>query len=180
MTEQDVKTADQHQKAMDLASRYLSYKPRTRKELCSHLREKGIDEENISLCADLLEEYHLLDDLQYSRMYIESMMDRGRGMMRIRRELIQKGISQETIEEGLQLIEEVPSEEDMALQQARDAVMGEDIASMDYRQRERLKGRIARRLAGRGFRTEAIYQAITKAAEERLQEQKEESPDERE
>ena len=175
MTEQDVKPEETRQKAMDLASRYLSYKPRTRKELCAHLREKGIDEENISLCADLLEEYHLLDDLQYSRMYIESMMDRGRGMMRIQRELNQKGISREIIEESLEMMEEMPSEDDMALQQAEDAVRGEDIAAMDYRQRERLKGRIARRLAGRGFRTEAIYQAVAKAVEDRLQEQREET-----
>ena len=174
MTEHDVPQTPVRQEVMDRAAKYLAYRPRTRQELCRHLQEKGVDTEEANRCADWMEEYHLVDDLEFSRLYIETMLQRGRGMERIRRELRQKGISELMIEDAQLLLEEIPDEYETALQQAIETLQGVDVQSMDHREREKQKGRIARRLAGRGFRTETIYRAVREAFEQRRQQQSEE------
>ena len=75
------------ERCMERASRFLSYKPRTRHELIKHLTERGFGMEEASLCADRMEEYRLIDDLEYSRMYFEAMFERGKGQDRIRQAL---------------------------------------------------------------------------------------------
>lgn len=161
---------------MDRASKYLAYKPRTRADLVRHLRERGCDEEEACLCADLLEEYHLLDDLDYSRMYMESMIRRGRGMARICRDLRAKGVDANTIEDARADLdtEGLPGEDQVALEAALAAVADQDLLHMDYREREKVKGRIARRLAGRGFSTDTIFTAVRRAFQQREADQREE------
>lgn len=151
---------------MERASRYLAYKQRTRQELCRHLRDRGFSEEEVRACADQLEEYNLLNDLEYSSLYIESMLQRGRGMERIRRELMTKGVDRNTIEDAIAQMEELPDEEQVAMEQAILMLDGIDTAGMDHQEREKIKARIARRLAGRGFRTDTIYRTARKAMEQ--------------
>lgn len=155
-------TSDQ---VMDLAGKYLAYKPRTRKELCDHLLKKGCSESQAAECADRMEEYHLIDDVEYSRAYIESRTASGRGMARIRAELSAKGVDRNTIEDALLLTGGLPDEYAMALEQARAAVSGLDVSAMDYAERQKVLGRIARRLAGRGFSPDTVYRASKKAIE---------------
>lgn len=165
---------DAYDKAVDLATKYLSYKPRTRRELEEHLKKKGCSADVISSCCNMMEEYHLLDDLQYCRMYIESRLESGKGMARIRQELLSKGIDRYTIEDALPLLEDLPDERDMALQMAKDAAADLDLLSMDYNEKQKARARIARRLAGRGFQTDAVFTAVRKAFDEREQAQREE------
>ena len=66
---------------------YLNSRPRTRQELIRHLKDKGFSENEILETVDELEQYHYIDDLAYSRMYFEYGFQKGRGRMRIRREL---------------------------------------------------------------------------------------------
>ncbi|MBQ9016381.1 MAG: regulatory protein RecX [Firmicutes bacterium] len=164
-------TSEIREKCMERASRYLAYKPRTRQELTRHLQGRGFPEEEINACADQLEEYNLLNDLDYASLYIETMTQQGRGMERIRRELAAKGVDRNTIEDAIAEMEELPDEEELALEQA--ARMLEDLepAGLDFREREKIKARIARRLAGRGFRTDTIYRAVRQAMERAMNEE---------
>lgn len=162
------------QEVLDRAARYLAYKPRTRHQLRQYLLERGTDRELVEECLDLMEEYHLLDDLQYSVMYMESMAERGRGMARIRRELIQKGVSSQVIEDALARAEGLPSEEERALALAADAAEGLDLLRMDYRQKQKEMGRIAGRLSRRGYPSELVYRSVKTAFARREEEQKEE------
>ena len=161
------------EKTLDRASRYLAYKPRTRKELCRYLKDHGVGTQEAEECADLLEEYHLLDDLEYARVYAESMLQRGRGLERIRRELAQKGISRNTIEDGLALLEEMPDEDEAALEQAKDLLLDEDLVGMDYHEKQKLKSRIAGRLSRQGYRMETVYRAVREAFEQTERDQRE-------
>ena len=156
-------TFEVSEKCMERASRYLAYKQRTRQELCRHLRDRGFSEEEITACADQLEEYNLLNDLEYSSLYIESMLQRGRGIERIRRELMAKGVDRNTIEDAIAQMEDLPDEEELAMEQAILMLDGIDTSGMDYAEREKIKARIARRLAGRGFRTDTVYRVCRQA-----------------
>ena len=84
-------------------------------------------------------------------------------MERIRRELMTKGVDRNTIEDAIAQMEELPDEEQVAMEQAMLMLDGIDTAGMDYQEREKIKARIARRLAGRGFRTDTIYRVARKA-----------------
>ena len=173
MTNDDM-TKDLPEEIMDRAAKYLAYQPRTRQELCRHLRERGARPEDVQRCADLMEEYHLIDDLEYARMYIESRLESGRGMARIRRELQQKGVSAFVIEDAAALLEEIPDEYEIALQQAEAAIAGEDLRSMDYADKRKLMGRISGRLVRRGYRTQTVYSAVRTAFARREEAQQDE------
>ncbi|MBQ9061189.1 MAG: regulatory protein RecX [Firmicutes bacterium] len=156
-------TFEVSEKCIERASRYLAYKPRTRQELCRHLKERGFGSDEINACADQLEEYKLLNDLEYASLYIESMLQRGRGMDRIRRELMTKGVDRNTIEDAIAQMEDLPDEEEIAMDQAMQMLDGVHLKGLDYQEREKIKARIARRLASRGFRADTIYRIARKA-----------------
>ena len=156
-----------YEEVLDRAAKYLAYKPRTRRQLCDHLKSRGAGEEDIARCVEMMESYHLLDDMEYTRMYIESRLSSGKGMNRIRQELRQAGIENSMIEDALLLVEDLPDEYEMALDQARAVMETENTADMDYADRQKLMARAARRLAGRGFSTDTIYRAVRAAMDER-------------
>lgn len=161
------------ERALNIASRYLSFKPRTKGETAKHLKDKGIGPKEISACISLLEEYRLLDDLEYSRMYMETMLQRGRGMARICRELQNKGVDRFIIEDAQLLIEEdAPDEYEMALEQASAALEDEDVLNMDYREKQKIRSRIAGRLARRGYGTDTVLRAVRTAFAQREEEQR--------
>ena len=85
---------------------YLNSRPRTRQELIRHLKDKGFSENEILETVDELEQYHYIDDLAYSRMYFEYGFQKGRGRMRIRRELAEKGVAADVIEIAFEELEE--------------------------------------------------------------------------
>ena len=136
---------------------YLNSRPRTRQEVMRHLKDKGFSEEEILETVKELEEYHYIDDLAYSRMYFEYGFEKGRGRNRIRRELAEKGVSSEIIEIAYDELEEVPDEFEMALSIAGSIVRGIDPSELEYSEKRKLEGRIGRRLAGRGFSMDTIY-----------------------
>ncbi len=146
--------------ARDRALRYLNARMCSCEQMRSYLLRKGHEEEEIEpVIAELLE-YHYLDDLRYAEVMIRSGFDKGRGIRRIRSDLRAKGVSPEIIAEAEEAMEETPDEYAMAEEIARSILSGIDSSEMDYREKEKLKARIARRLAGRGFSTEIIYRVI--------------------
>ncbi len=160
------------EKLLDRAARYLAYKPRTSRQLRSYLAEHGAGEEEAEECVKMMEEYHLLDDLEYSRSYIDTKAREGHGMNRIRRELAQKGVPASVIEDALAEIDDLPEEEETALAQALAAVEGVDILNMEYPDKQKLMGRIAGRLSRRGFSAETVYRSVRTAFARREEEQR--------
>ena len=117
---------------------YLNSRPRTRQELIRHLKDKGFSENEILETVDELEQYHYIDDLAYSRMYFEYGFQKGRGRMRIRRELAEKGVAADVIEIAFEELEEIPDEFETAYSIAesivRAGVCGEAEAGGEDRQ----------------------------------------------
>ena len=155
---------------------YLNSRPRTRQELIRHLKDKGFSENEILETVDELEQYHYIDDLAYSRMYFEYGFQKGRGRMRIRRELAEKGVAADVIEIAYEELEEIPDEFETAYSIAESIVRGIDPKELEFAEKRKLEGKIGRRLAGRGFSMDTIhkvcllYTSVRKSIQSKQQE----------
>lgn len=90
------------QKAISVAMGYISYRPRSEKELTSHLRKKKCSPETISKTVRLMQKYRYLDDEAFARQFIRSRKNRTpKSKSAISYELGQKGISPQMIEDLL-------------------------------------------------------------------------------
>jgi regulatory protein len=80
--------------AKQSAYRMLSYRDRTSHELDVKLKEKGFSEEVISEVISFLQKTGVLDDGRFARQWARSRTEyRHIGPIRLRRELLEKGIS---------------------------------------------------------------------------------------
>lgn len=142
------------------AVRYLGVKPRTRKQVISYLQRKGFEEDEIIETANELEEYHYIDDFNYSVMYFEYGFEKGRGIARIKRELSEKGVDSEIIDEAYEELENVPDQYDAASDIAAGILRGIDIDELEYEEKRKLQAKIGRRLVSRGFSSDVVYKVI--------------------
>lgn len=86
--------ADASERAHSIAVNFISYRPRSSKEIHDKLACKGFTREIAIEVIDQLKEFDLLDDLQFARMFVRDKL-RGKPMGRamLRRKLLEKGIS---------------------------------------------------------------------------------------
>jgi len=92
-----------------VAYNYLSYRPRSLKELRSKLKEKGISESSAEEIIEYFIEHKFLDDYQYSKSYIENLkLKKPIGRRSLQQKLSMKGIDKEIIQK---VIDENYSEE---------------------------------------------------------------------
>ena len=134
------------QKALDL----LLYRTRTEKELKDKLLERGYSDEECEEALDYVRHYGYVDDDDYARRYI-SAHGREKGAAAIRRELREKGIQEDTLEEVLY---DLPDEEEV-LEEMLIKKAGEP-HSLDEKEFRRLYGFFMRK----GFTSGKIIQAL--------------------
>ena len=79
-----------------------SYK--TEKEVVEKLQMKGYEEKHIECAIQFLKEYKFLNDDYYAEAFIRDKLN-SKGSMRIKQDLIKKGIPREVIEEKLEGID---------------------------------------------------------------------------
>jgi regulatory protein len=95
-----LRTEDAKVRAYQTAMRYLSYRPRSVKEIQSRLEREDIDDKIIGQTIGRLLEQNLIDDRKYAELFTESRIQhKPVGISRLRRELRQKGIAGQIIEE---------------------------------------------------------------------------------
>lgn len=88
--------------AKETAYRLLSYRDRSSKEIVLKLEEKGFAEGMIVETLSFLREAGYLDDVRFARQWAQSRMERRRlGPIRLKGELLEKGIPSDLIEEVL-------------------------------------------------------------------------------
>jgi regulatory protein len=110
LTEQ--KIADlQHKNEIEVglqkALRFLSYRPRSEKEVRLNLKKHQIDEVNIETIIDRLQQTRLLDDAEFARSWVENRSEfRPRGRRALQMELRQKGLPEDEIEGALSDLDE--------------------------------------------------------------------------
>ena len=95
---------DQIRKGYQLAINYLSYRMRATKEMINYLKTKELDSNNITSVVDRLTKENYLNDGDFAKAFVRSRKNltlKGPGV--IRRELIEKGMSEKEINEALKL-----------------------------------------------------------------------------
>ncbi len=100
-------TKDVLEKAKQSAYRYLSFRPRSIKEVEKSLSRKGFDENTVEQVMDRLLELELVDDRAFAHYWIEQRETfKPRGHRALRHELYQKGIDREIVDSVLIEVDE--------------------------------------------------------------------------
>jgi len=90
------------ERARQVCLNQLEYAPRTRAELASVLRRKGVDEQAAEQVLGRFAEVGMIDDAQFAKMWVTSR-HRGKGLARqaLRHELRRKGVDEESVAEAV-------------------------------------------------------------------------------
>ena len=138
--------------AFDTALYYLTFRDRSRKELCDKLMEKGYNEEEIEDAIGKLMSYGYIDDERYAKSYICSQM-RAKGRRRIAMELSGKGVDAGMTRE---LFAELAPDEGETIYDLLEKRYG----NLDFDDESQMR-RMYSFFARRGFRYEDIRRAVS-------------------
>jgi regulatory protein len=147
--------------AKEIAYRFISYKPRTLKEVSDKLKAKGFQSDLVSKVVEELKNYGFINDLEYARNFVlNKSRSKTLGALALRRELLSKGISSEIVDEVLSERENLIDEFEIALDLAQGKL--KQIKSLKKRKRGRdeYKRRIYEFLLRRGFKFETINRVM--------------------
>jgi regulatory protein len=101
------KSVSQQQSPLDVAYRYLSYRPRSESEIRVWLERKGFGRRAIESTVSTLKKKKLLDDLAFARFWRESRESSSpRSRTALRSELRHKGIDPDVVAEALDGLDE--------------------------------------------------------------------------
>lgn len=159
----------------DTALNYLKHRARSVFEVKSHLLSGGFPEEEINEALRYLQEYRYLDDAEYCSDYIRYGVRKGRGPVRLQRELAEKGIEAGLIRRALDESFDRQTEKEAAMKEAgklleravkASAASGsgpagetEDGCGTGWPDEKTIAG-IGRKLASLGYHSEVIYDII--------------------
>ena len=140
---------------LDCAFYYINKRRHTKKELIDKLIKKEYDVSVAMEVADYLEEAQYIDDSDYARRFIlDAMRIKKHGLVRIKRDLVQKGVDRQIIDSVIENLELDTS-----------SVLTDLIASKafnmdlnDEKQLNRLYGFLLRRGFKYGDINEALYE----------------------
>lgn len=96
-----IQQEEQYQKALNAAAKQLSYRALSQEQLRDKLLAKGVAEDAVEYAVAWLEARGLLDDAAFAASVTRSYRKRGYGLLRIRQELRQRGISREIADAAL-------------------------------------------------------------------------------
>lgn len=139
------------------ALRFLKIRPRAVEELRKKLELKGFEAEEINETLKWLKDIQLLDDRAFTKSWIQYRLARPFGFIRIIRELKEKGVADEIIQEAVNLAKEDYSSESTALVVAKRR--WQRFSSIDPQKR---KKRIYDYLLRRGFSPSEVIKVIKK------------------
>jgi len=161
-------------KLMEKALRFLSFRPRSEREVRDHLRKKfpiSIDSRNCRLrtfkfqisvsqivdnVLDRLKHLGYVDDLEFARWWIEQRQTHSpRGARLIRSELFQKGVAQEIIDKVL------PEDEEGEVEQALKTAQ-KKLRSYQKLDPREFKQKMGQYLARKGFDWEVVRETLNR------------------
>ncbi|MBN2284833.1 MAG: RecX family transcriptional regulator [Tissierellales bacterium] len=152
---------EEHHKALNAALNLLSYQQRTLHEIDERLKAKGYDEGIIGIILDKLVEVGYLNDEKYVADFIRDKIKLKKyGSLKIRHQLMNRGIDQELISNGLEKIEELEM-----LNNAKTLIRKKAVTLKDLEEHKK-KARLYRYLAGKGYDYPLIHKAINEFNEE--------------
>lgn len=145
-------TSKAYHSAFDTALYYITYKDRTKKEICIKLKEKGYSSSDIDYAIEKLMLYGYINEEGYTLSYINSNVGK-KSAGRILAELVQRGIDKELILEKLEDFQW--SEEESIIH-----VLESRFSTADFED-ERTKRRVYNYFLRRGFHYHTISNALS-------------------
>lgn len=145
-------------KLMEKALRFLSFRPRSEREVKDHLKKKSqlSSDEIIDGVLSRLKHLGYINDLEFVRWWIEQRQAHSpRGAQLIKSELYQKGIAQEIVDQVLP--EDEKGEVEQALKTAKKKLRA--YQKLDSRE---FKQKMGQYLARKGFDWETIKEALNR------------------
>ena len=128
-------------------------------DLQKRLRAKGYAAEESEAAVTRLQELGYVDDEAYARSFASDAARKGKGRLRIARELAQKGADAQTAKAALEAVAEdgdLPSERERAMEAAQRMLHGEEKPD------EKMLARIGRRLSSLGYEPSVIWDVLGK------------------
>jgi regulatory protein len=157
-----IKKADQFQRCLNAAYRLLGYRPRSESELRQRLQRRSFDGDSVAAVLARLKTQGLVDDLAFARFWQENRQSfRPRSQWLTRRELRQKGVSQDIIDRVATGLDDEDSAYRAALLKAR------RLATADYESFRRKLGQFLKR---RGFGYGLIKTTVERVWQEAISE----------
>jgi regulatory protein len=149
--------ADTRERAHHIAVNFISYRPRSSKEVTDKLTRKGFTADLAREVVERLRELMLINDLEFARMFIRDKL-RGKPMGRalLRRKLLDKGISFQATERVLKEYVTDENEQEAAKALAIRKLKMSRARFSDLEPVVRQK-RLADYLLNRGFSSEVAY-----------------------
>jgi regulatory protein len=145
-------------RCINAADRLLSFRPRSEAELRERLKKRGFPTEHIEIVILKLKEQHLLDDSKFAEFWSENRETfKPRSRWLTGRELAQKGVDAEVINQVISGIDEDESAYQAALPRAH------RFAAFEHDEFRRKMGAYLQR---RGFNYSVINRAVKKVWEE--------------
>ncbi|MCD8089565.1 MAG: RecX family transcriptional regulator [Clostridiales bacterium] len=146
-------------KAKETALRFLGFRMRSRKEIYDRLKKDDFAEEITEGVIAFLEEYGYIDDKAFAKAYIdEKRRLKGYGGIRLKQELLCKGISREIID-GFS--DELENDDIEIIKKAIDKKL-KGRPPEDMKEKQRLFGHLIRK----GFPYEKAKEALAEYIEE--------------
>lgn len=149
---------DPYELAREICLRQLAVRPRTRAELATALKKKGVAEEVSSAVLDRYDEVGMIDDAAFARAWVSSRhRSKGLASRALAQELRQRGVEQEVAVEALSELDsdtEAQTALDLAMRKLR-TTRGEPEAVF-----RRLVGMLARKGYPGGVAVRAVKEAL--------------------
>lgn len=117
------------------AHNFVSYKPRTEKQVRDKLKEKQFSLENIEKAIEFLYEFDLLDDRSFAKSFIESKVKmKNYGISRMKVEMLKRGLDKDLVEDSLKQYYPHDSSYDLALELANKKL--KQLANKDFQKKK--------------------------------------------
>lgn len=148
---EELREADLVEKGAKAAFQYLSYRPRSEKEIRQRLSRRGFDNV-MEKVVERLKGQGLVDDVAFAQFWKDNRISfKPRSQRLLRRELIQKGVAEEVVAEVLGDIDDGLNAIAAGRRKAR------LLANNDYPE---FRHRLTTYLRGRGFSYDTINSAV--------------------
>ncbi len=157
----DCSNAEHKSRCHERALRLLGQRAHSVHELRNKLIRKGFDTAIVDDEISELLRYRLLDDQSFAEAYCREKLigSRAIGPIRIRRDLLKRGIDSGIIQQVLQDIED-EDEPDATYERALAAAHSKLRLIQDRSDSRKVRGKIIRFLQGRGFPQSTIMQVL--------------------
>ncbi len=149
---------DDFEKFYNKALKFLSFRPRSEKEIIDKLKSKKASEDIIKKIIEKLKEYKFIDDLEFAKAWVNSRIKTNqRGWRLIQSELKLKGISKEIID-NIYDSGKVINELEMAKK-----LVEKKVPRYRNLPKQKVYQRLGRLLLSKGFNWDIIKQSIDEA-----------------